>query len=154
MLKKTITGIIFLLLVFTIVTGFDYRQDNWYSVEDWEVEVCSKWGGREKTQTHTGGVMSTEFHKEAATIQGKVKEQYAGDKNIYIYEISWYLQPMEGSVEYEIILKGEEDKKVRTGSASANAGDAGYYATENTSNNYDYVVLDYDDGKLKAPIVK
>lgn len=157
MLKNIlIIGFLFAaLLLLTAATGFDHREDDWYKVEDWEVEVCSKWGGTGQAQTYTGGVMSTEFHKQAATVQAHLKEHYAGDKNLYVYEVSWYLQPISGQEKYEVILKGDStEKKIATGSAPSTAGDAGYYAEQNTSVNYTSVILDYESGSIEAPIVE
>ncbi|MGM5482954.1 MAG: hypothetical protein ACQESF_05810 [Nanobdellota archaeon] len=158
MLKKAILVLlaIIVFILFAGASGFDHTEDAWHDVEDWEVEICSKWGGREKAQSHTGGMMSTQFQDQAATVQALVKELYAGDKNLYVYEVSWYLQPIKGQQKYKVLLRAEngQTKKVAAGSAPATSGDSGYYAEENTSINYTNVILDYESGKLVAPVVR
>lgn len=145
-----------LLVFFMLLTAaeFDYRESDWYEVEDWEVEVCSKWGGAKEAESHTGGVYSTEFDEMAATVQASMENISNEDEEMYVYEVSWYLQPMEGSEEYKVSLGGENSETIKKGSAPSTTGDSGYYAEENSSTVYEHVILEYEDDKLKAPVVK
>ena len=49
----------FILLIITLVfaaivnagsSDFNPRVDDWDAVQDWEIEVCSKWGGTDEAQ--------------------------------------------------------------------------------------------------------
>ena len=52
--KRIITLLLAILLLSSVVYAkskqFDPRMDEWYKVEDWELQVCSKWGGTEAAQ--------------------------------------------------------------------------------------------------------
>ncbi|MFW6013721.1 MAG: hypothetical protein ACOCZ6_01530 [Nanoarchaeota archaeon] len=155
MLRQLILLIILFGISASAYGSFDPRVDDWYEVEDWEIEICSKWGGTGQAERHSGAVMQTPLHEMATTVQGEYTEydsEEEGEKT-RIYEFSWYLQPIGGQESYTVTAKGDEDFVIADGTAAPAFGDAGYHATEETDVNYTSVVLEYDSGKIEAPIV-
>lgn len=135
---------------------FNPREDSWYKVEDWEVEVCSMWGGGSESQSYSGsGIMTaaTTSGFEIATIQGQ-KTAYRMSSNVtsYFYEVSWYYQPMVGSGSYKVYYANGDDKEIiAEGSATAQMGDGNYNAEQFKSDpGYDYVLIEYGDSFSKS----
>lgn len=153
MLRRLVLLIVLFGLATSVSGSFDPRVDDWYEVEDWEVEICSKWGGTGQAERHTGAVMQTPLHEMAATVQGEFTEHEAEEGETRIYEFSWYLQPIGGQESFSVTIKGDEELVIAEGTAPPAFGDAGYHAIEETEVNYTTIVLDYDSGKIEAPIV-
>ncbi len=153
MLRQLILLIILFGLSASAYGSFDPRVDDWYEVEDWEIEICSKWGGTGQAETRSGAVMQTPLHEMAATVQGEYEELEAEEGKTRIYEFSWYLQPIGGQESFSVTIKGDEELVIADGTAAPAFGNAGYHAIEETDINYTSVVLEYDSGKIEAPIV-
>ncbi len=160
MLKKRhmIYASIMMLIMITsvLVIAFNPMIDNWYDVEDWEVEVCSKWGGLADVQKHAGTITGdTALHKLAATIQGEKIRIGAGDEEKTVYEIAWYIQPVSGQEKFTVEVYGQSGKKeIEKGTAPATTGTSGYYVIDDTSSDYTNAVLKYDTGSIDVPIVE
>ena len=158
-LKLKILVIVLLSLMLILLTKADSsrrlhdpRVDNWYQVSDWELDVCSKWGGTGRAQSGTTNQEGeTRLSQLEVTLQG-FKMQVEDE---ILYEIAWYLKPFSGEEEYTVTLVGKDRLEVYSGSASSTAGSNGYdarYVDANVS--YDTVELKYDSGKLEVPIVE
>ena len=76
------------------------------------------------------------------------------ETNTTIYEAAWYFRPIYESQQYTVMFIGESSsKKIYTGSASPETGDANYHAEE-SDEEYDHVKLIYETGTLTVPIVE
>jgi hypothetical protein len=133
--------------------GFDPTIDEWYKVEPWEVEVCSKWGGGAEPQSYSGSGIRTKSivsGSETVTLQAQ-RTSYKLSSNIttFLYEASWYYQPMVGSDSYKVYLvKGTTDKLIYEESTTAQTGDGNYYVVQfDKDPGYDSVLLEYSSGK-------
>ncbi|MBN2457607.1 hypothetical protein JXB31_00575 [Candidatus Woesearchaeota archaeon] len=137
---------------------FDHRVDNWYDVSDWEVEVCSRWGGGNQPQSYSGpGLTATSIagNFETVTVQGqKTVTDFRGEKT-YLYEASWYYQPMTGSRSYKVyLMRNSHKKQIYEGSSTAQTGDGNYDAEKySTDPGYTHILIEYSDsGSLKSEI--
>jgi len=137
---------------------WDHRIDNWYDVEDWEIAVCSKWGGAGEPQSYSGmGFTATGIASglETVTLQGqKTVYNIEGQNSSVIYEASWYYQPFVGSKSYRVYLaKGARKELIFEGSSTAQTGDGNYHAEEfSTDPGFTHVLIEYDLKSLSTRI--
>lgn len=168
MLKKIYTLVLFAIFSALIISSvnagqerskFDPKVDSWYDVQEWEVEVCSQWGGIGEVQKSSATPFGSEtyLYSMAITLQAEKKRHYVGDANFtYIYDVGWYIQPLKGSVDYKVYLVTESghEKLLGEGAANMRTGDSGYYAEENTSIAYENAKIVYGEGSgLLVPVV-
>lgn len=163
MLRKIVLCIIVFLLLSSMVLArtsrFNPKVDSWYDVEEWEVEVCSQWGGTADVQKSAATPFGSEtyLYSMAITLQAEKKRHYLGASNYtYVYDVGWYIQPITGSVDYKVYLIDESDneKLIADGAANMATGDSGYYAEENTTKAFSSAKIVYGEGSgLIVPIV-
>lgn len=128
----------------------------WYAVYDWELEECRNFAGTVEPANIMGGTITaiTDLPSTSLTLQGLKTELPAGG---YIYEIAWYIQPVEGDIDYDIILIPETgaDEEYVSGFADAMYGDSGYEAFE-SEEEYTHVKIEYNEGEgeLEVEIVE
>jgi hypothetical protein len=75
----------------------------------------------------------------------------------YMYEASWYYQPMVGSDSYSVYFaSGSGKEKIYEASTTAQTGDGNYHAVQlDKDPGYDKVILEYaTDKKLTVDIQK
>ncbi|MBN1385722.1 hypothetical protein JW968_01965 [Candidatus Woesearchaeota archaeon] len=103
--KDIFAGIcILVLLGFSLYAGAVTPTENWYdTVEDWEIEFCSYYGGKEEPISTTGG-FSYFMSQLALTLQA-TKGEVLPD-NTQLYEVGYYIQPIQGNVTFRITLFG------------------------------------------------
>ena len=76
-------------------------EQAWYEVEDWEVEVCSKYGGKQRTESTA---TSSEIFHGGATVTLQARKTRTPD-NDTLYEIGYFVgHPIEGMT-YTIKVK-------------------------------------------------
>jgi hypothetical protein len=157
---KHIVNIIIFLILLNIANGFlssESKIVEWYGVADWELDACSKWGGTEESQQSTSKSSNVFLSQLTLTLQGKKTEYPDGS---YLYEFTWYIQPVGGSVRYEVIAFNSasgspyviDDAIVEE---SAILGGGGYQS-HITTENYDKIKMIYDQGttnEIELPIV-
>jgi hypothetical protein len=128
----------------------DPRVDGWYEVSDWELDVCSKWGGTGRAQSsHISQEGETRLSQLEVTLQA-FRAEYEGST---LYEVAWYIKPFSGEEEYTVIMDGEKELEIYSGSATSTAGDNGYDA-RHINASFDSVEIRYDSGRLVVPIVE
>lgn len=157
MRTATRSSIIFLLFLIMIqptqsvwttadLMGRDGRvpKTNWYTVEDWEVGICLKHGGLNDPEFTEFGTMAGSNaslqHNMILTIQAErdditpsFDEQDMTDQTKKVYEVAWFVQPLEGEdVTYDVALVTATGSKYAVDSGSANFYNPGrgYYAIE------------------------
>lgn len=131
-MKKTI--LITLAAVFLLIlmpkTFSTYELPDWYAVESWEVEVCSKWGGTAEAQSGSVTLTTTVYLYDLTYTINAQKTEFPD--NITFYEVGYYIQPITSDVEYSVRLKNKAtgDKyNITTGAtASAVSGSSGFSA--------------------------
>lgn len=141
------------------IYSFNPRIDNWYDVEDWELEVCRKWGGTPSAYNVDNG--PTYLSQTTITLQGEKSEKLPDETTMY--EVAYYIEDaMNRSLEYAVGLYNpntEEYKRiVGITSLSENEAASGYEAyylsEEYTQVDLGYVLEDEDTLTIvSVPIV-
>jgi hypothetical protein len=163
-----IAALLLLVLILVLVHG-ENSEDldlGWYEVADWEVAVCTGWGGiADETRSSGGDSASSSMHAYnsltvSAALQAEIVEAVPGEYTLpegtRIYAISWYVQPISGSINYKVkaIYSGAPTEVVQDSSATPSAGYNGYFAKE-TDLNMTKVVLEVPGQgiTLEVPVV-
>ncbi|HIH32468.1 TPA: hypothetical protein HA235_07225 [Candidatus Woesearchaeota archaeon] len=130
-----------------------------YTIEPWELEVCSSRLTSEiKTPAatvYTG--TSTDQSNLYAPITATLNAEKSYSGNLTLVEISWYVQPKNTEITYSIYLKKGTSKfyipNYKNVIADPTQGDAGYYA-EYSEINYTDAYIAYSNGDviLSIPI--
>ncbi len=124
--------------------SFDPRVQNWYAVEDWEVEVCRKWGGTPESYNVDNG--PTYLSQTTVTLQGEKSEKLPDDT--VMYEVGYYIEDaMNRSLEFAVRLKKKDKDEYKRVVAPTNLGkgeaNSGYWA-EYLTDEYDQVMMGYE----------
>ena len=149
MMRHLIPMAIMSMLLVTLGAS-DSTIPEWYSVEEWEIEVCSKWGGTAEAQQHGGKAEGSSFMFDTTITLQAAKVL---DGNDTIYEVAWYFRPTDSQQKYEVSLVGKSTKEIYTGNAQPGTGDSNYHA-EFSKQKYDSAILRYETGLLEVPIVE
>ena len=170
MKNKIIMFILIILLSSSALALFGryeppWRNDDvgWYDVEDWELAVCSTYGFQQSSDVSVvvSDVSNSGFiDTVAATVGAKKMLLPDGD---YLYEFSWYLQPIVDEISYSVYLDyGKEVRReelLEQDSAGSITGNAGY-ETRQSSINYTKIRLEtfgssrYAGFTMEAPVVE
>jgi hypothetical protein len=132
-------AVIIILLIMMVASQEEGDQVDlgWYDVADWEIAVCSGWGGiADDTAAEGGELQSSGMYEYTSldisiAIQAQVKPVGEGIETpayTNIYEISWYVQPVAESVNYEVIAKYIDGgtEVIQSGSATPYSNYDGY----------------------------
>lgn len=153
------TVLVFAVLVFLVLLANNIIAPTptapWYEVEDWEKEVCSKWGG-------------TQFSGQEAVVSGR-KFSFAGltataqaskfrsPEGFYQYEVAWYLDSFAELTDYELVLFDSDNPdvfmRVDSGSLQPGAGTTGF-EVYNLTQDYTHLRLKYTGGQVVAPVAR
>lgn len=127
----------------------------WYQVDDWEKEVCSKWGGAQSPVQEAvtfGRVFS--YGALSATVQGN---KFRTPENNYIYDVAYYIDSFAEDTDYEILLvnpaRADVFKRVAGGRLAPGAGKAGF-ETYNLTQDFTHIKLTYTGGHIMSPIMQ
>lgn len=132
-----------------------YKEPAWHEVEEWEKEVCSKWGGTSFAgqEAVTSG-RKFSWAAMTATVQGKKTRT---KEKAYIYEVAWYIDSFSETTNYEILMinpaKPELRQLVDSGSLAPEAGAIGY-ETYNMTQDFTHIKLAYKGGSMTTPIIE
>ncbi|MBD3361823.1 hypothetical protein GF358_03455 [Candidatus Woesearchaeota archaeon] len=148
---------IILLIIVILLSGIAYSAVRtpttpWYEVEDWEIEVCSKFAGQsapDNAETETGYFS---YGTTSMTIQA-FKSNY-GDE--YLYEVYYYIEPYTETQTYSIHLVNENKRishEIASGTIGVNAGAMDYY-TNYSALNFNEVRMVHKYGAFKVPIIQ
>jgi hypothetical protein len=128
--------------------------DEWYGVDDWELDVCQKWGGGgvEEGYAH-GSFATTGSGLQSTTLTVQAQKTVYPDQTSSLYEIAWYVEPSEGTISYSIIMQGPTATKdlVQQGSAAPNSPGKNYHSEELTAE-FDRVILTIPGQTINIPI--
>jgi len=92
---------------------FEEDQDfcdelDWYPVDDWELEVCSKWGGTLEAQSEATSSNPIYLSQTTLSLQGRKQVYIVPGVNRNLYKISWYLEPLT-DMDYRIELVNDDE---------------------------------------------
>lgn len=148
---KKLLSILYILLIATLVTA-DVVLD-WYAVEDWELEVCSKWGGTEEAQSGASYSSPIFLSQTTLSLQAK-KETYDQIENASsLYKVSWYLEPIE-DINYQVLLRGNESPiTIAEGEVTYDQPAQGYYAAYH-NNSYTKIRMIYGGEWIELDVVE
>lgn len=147
-MKKIIlaTFALIFLLVITPLTFSTYELPDWYAVEDWEIETCSKWGGTAEAQSGSVTLTTNVYLYELTYTINAQKTEFPD--NITLYEVGYYIQPITSDVEYSVRLKNKatgDNYNITIGAtASAVSGSSGFSAFYSNVT-YDIAQLGYKE---------
>ncbi|MBS3097930.1 hypothetical protein J4209_04010 [Candidatus Woesearchaeota archaeon] len=138
---------------------FNPLVDAWYPVEDWELEVCQKWGGVATINNAQEGEEDY-ISMLTITLQGEKTVYESELTNETLYEVAYYIMPFTADADYAVRLRNTDDGEVYSiqgkTTASVNSGAAGYKAVY-LDKVYDVAELKYEgadgSGVLTVPIV-
>ena len=175
--KSILMLLLFLLVLIPSFNAFNFdfwsnSEENagppngldWYIVEPWELEVCSKWGGTDTINNAVIGSSATYISQLTITLAGYVTKYPNGD---HLYEVAYYIQPLTNSVDYKIKLyntSSDESYYVTDGvqTSDSTVGASGYSITSPMNKEYNQVKIGYRedtdgdgtvDGEVKELIV-
>ncbi|MFC1774692.1 hypothetical protein ACFLZN_00135 [Nanoarchaeota archaeon] len=158
MRKLKITLIIVIVLFFVSLTTSQFvteKPEEWYFVEDWEVEVCSKWGGRQApaqiTDTEIG---LTGYGPFTYTMIGKKTKVIGSNETLYTY--AYYLQSYSANIRYSFDLYNSETdnrKGIADGDLAPGNGIADQ-AAEYSDIDYTHIRLYHNFGQVLIPLVE
>jgi len=147
-----ITAISILSLVVTSQTVNKETKKLWYDVSDWEINACSRWGGRTTTQQSETTLQPQTYGDITITVQGK---KHNAIKQT-LYEVTYYIQSHTATTEYLLQLKNPttgKTKEISRGNLAPESGITDYWA-ETLPEDYTIVSLTYYKGTLTAPIIE
>jgi len=159
--KKVIGIILSLILVILSIPlssskdmnyDFDPTIDDWYSIEDWEVEYCKKWGGKKvEGEVNSGAESETTYSLSQLTISLQAEAIYYGIENqSTLYYASWYIEPLV-DMEYKVLFTGDSDYYLQNGTATYEAPVTGYLS-EYINQTFNYLKIQYTGNSIKVPI--
>lgn len=158
MISKNIV-LVFAVLVFLVLLANNILAPTptapWYEVEDWEKEVCSKWGGTQFSgQEAVVSGRKLSFAALTATAQAR---RFRSPEGFYQYEVAWYLDSFSQLTDYEIVLfdssSPEAFRRVASGSLQPGAGTTGF-EVYNLTQDYSHLRLKYSGGQVVSPVVR
>jgi len=134
---------------------FNPVEDNWYSVDDWEIQVCKYWGGPQN-QISAMSTYNPFISQLTATVQAEKEVLLNNDT---LYKISYFVIPLTGKINYSLMLYNTTNAKsfylVNNSVSSARNGASGYFVHLDTnSSNYDVAQLVMTPGGiLTVPVI-
>lgn len=125
----------------------DIEIVEWYELTPYEIDVCHTWaGGTEPAEALADdpGSLVAPLTKTSVHISGQVSTL----QDMYLYELSWYVQPFPAEdIIYIIYLIEDDGTEVEhyTGHSQTDTGDAGYEVLPETEIVYESLRIMYED---------
>ena len=145
-----ITAMIFLILI-PIALSDTKSILPWYDIEEWELEVCEKWGGVQGVNNAVNTI-NTFLAETTIAVQGKKIPLPNGQ---FHYEYSYYLHPYSGSMEFALRFASSTaniTKPLVERTTVGEAGISGFNVME-LPEEFDQIQLSYGSGILKMPLI-
>ncbi len=153
-LKLLLTALL-LIAAIKSSSSFDPRVDNWYSVEPWELEVCSIWGSTREAASDATSSTSVYLSQTTLSLQGRKQTYNIEGFNKTLYTVSWYLEPL-ADMSYRVELVNNDESisfKIDDSKASYSSPAIGYHS-EYYDVEYTAVKMLYGANWLKVPIIE
>lgn len=152
MSKKIIFVIIVVLLATLVYSGVRTPTTPWYEVEEWEIEVCSKFSGNAAPSSAETEIGYVAYGTTSMTIQA-FKTNLGNET---LYEVYYYIEPYFESQQYTLQLVNENQRltnEISSGTIGINAGVMDYYEKQ-LAQNFNEVRLVHQHGAFKVPIIE
>lgn len=124
----------------------------WYEVQQWELDVCSKWGGRTQAEQSTAEDTTTAYGDATVSLQArKIK-----GNNEALYEITYFIESYTLDTDYIIRLTNEKKgltREITRGKLGPATSTADFWA-QYLPEEYTTITLDYAKGPTTAPVVE
>ncbi len=151
-MKKTALALIIVMLL-PLATA-DFRIPGWYAVEDWELQVCSRWGGSETGQKATSKSDPVFLSQTTLTLAAE-RFPYPPDlKPESIYKVSWYFEPILPA-SFRIELHNPDGAKyVVQADTAADLGSPGYgFRSVELLENFTTATIEFGAQTVEVPVV-
>ncbi len=154
-------AVLALLLATTIVAEPDLNNfypgiDGWAAVSDSEIDFCKKYGGSVEAGINAGATSSIPIALSQLTMTIQADRERFEIEGVvdYLYQVSWYIEPVAGQQDFEIVLVGpgktlEIDRDV----AFPDAPGINFY-TEYLEDDFTHAKIVSGSDFLQVPIVK
>ena len=144
----------FITLILGASVSADFRIPGWYAVQDWELQVCSKWGGSETGQKATAKSDPVFLSQTTLTLAAE-RFSYPPDlKPESIYKVSWYFEPLLPAI-YRIELHNPDGAKyVIQTDAPADLDSPGYaFRSVELLENFTTATIEFGAQVVEIPVV-
>ena len=124
----------------------------WYDVEEWELDVCSKWGGRQQADTSENNQQLETDADVTITIQAKKTKTDTGR----LYEVTYFFDSYSATTSYKIKLshtKTNQEKELTQGTLIPGTGTADYWVQE-LKEEYNVAIIEHNKGTIVTPIIE
>lgn len=124
----------------------------WYEVEDWEVDVCSKFGGRSESENSETFQFAPSYGDMTITLQARRTKS----RNETLYEVSYFIESYSATTDYKILLKNQKtnaEKEISRGNLGPASGATDYW-TQSLKEEYTIAIVEYYKGRIIVPIVE
>lgn len=142
----------------SVLGNYEAAEQNvdlgWYELEDWELATCQDfWAGSGipgRIPEETGITDLTVYSNDIivtlnAEVSGPIP--YNETQIAYLYEVSWYVQPIWTAVNGEVTIQDSDGDNIGdpiwSGSSTMESGFSGYY-----------VLIEPEDSDIKAATLK
>lgn len=146
-----------------INTGGKHRTSaivGWYPVEDWEVETCTRdvsSSFKIDSQSDSGVFSANNLIIDTTLTMQAFKQDFEFGQGLKEYEVSWYVQPLNKSISYEIQYFSTDwrslDPPVQREAGAVN-GDMGYQTWSSDQNISKMRIITSDGNSLEIPVVE
>ena len=148
------TTIIFAFLAQEIISQTLTKTQKlpWYEVQGWEVDACSKWGGRTQAENSETFQPAQSYGDMTITLQARKTKSL----NETLYEVTYFMESYSATTDYTIKLvnqKTGETKEITKGNLGPESGTTDYW-TEYLKEDYTIAEIDYAKGKIIVPIIE
>ena len=124
----------------------------WYDIQDWELDVCSKYGGRTQSIQTTTPDPSISYGDISITIQARKTKTL----NETLYQISYFLESYTATTNYILRLTNQKTgatKEITRGDLEPGNGATDYW-TQYLPEDYTTLTFNYYKGEIQIPIVE
>jgi hypothetical protein len=144
--------IIFVTITFLLLVSVNADpRTSWYDVEDWEVDVCSKWGGHGLAEQSAAIEGEVTFGDMTFAVQAQKSRLF----NNTLYEIAFYIESFSAVSHYDLSLVNEPKalkKLLRSGDLVPKSG-LSEFIVEESREEYTHIQLVTEKGKVLLPVV-
>jgi len=147
-MKKIIIMLLLVLLIPVVGAGSELP---WYDIEDWEVKVCSRWGGRGRVINAIEQNAPIYQSQLTLTVQGRRTELV----DEYLYQVGYYINPLQSPVDFSVDVFDQRRRKERLNLDARTVEPGGYsfYQAFVSTETYTHIHVVISGRRLVFPII-
>ncbi|MBI2139432.1 hypothetical protein HYU14_00795 [Candidatus Woesearchaeota archaeon] len=140
------------------LSGFNPAVGGWYQVSPQEIDFCKRYGGSEDAGINQDSRSSIPIalSQITLTLQAKRTSTLANGQRNDLYEVSYYIEPVSGEVDFEVQLLGEFtpplDIPNGRGRAKSTEPGMGFYANYHTEV-YSSAKIKFGNDFIEVPVI-